>query len=76
MAKQRPGATGRFPRGKARADDEGELAVAVSVRGNEVFIDFGKPIAWLALSPDECQQFVNLLQGKLMTARYIRTEGG
>lgn len=44
------GATGKFPRGKARPGDEGELRAAVAVRGATVMIDFGKPIAWLAMS--------------------------
>lgn len=59
---QKPGPTGKFPRGKVRPDDEGELAIAVSKRKGEIFIDFNKPIRWFALNPGECQQFINLLQ--------------
>ena len=44
----KPGATGRFPYGKAGADDEGELRV-VLVTDHEhaiVRLAFGKPVGW------------------------------
>jgi hypothetical protein len=47
--KKIPGATGRFPHGKVREDDNGELAAALHVDKNMLLIDFGKNVSWLAL---------------------------
>jgi hypothetical protein len=39
----------RFPRGKLNADDEGQLAVAITTKDKTVIIDFGKPVVWFGL---------------------------
>jgi len=52
------GATGRFPMPALDDSDEGELALAVGydpVMGL-VRIDFGKPVAWLALPKDKAME--------------------
>jgi hypothetical protein len=46
------GATGDWPQGKLNEDDEGGLAVEISTVGANVRVDFGKPVAWLAMDPD------------------------
>ena len=43
------GATGKFPGGKLNDDDEGELRTIIKTDGDNVVIDFGKSVAWLAL---------------------------
>ena len=45
------GATGQFPYGKLRHDDQGELSVAMAADSQQgvVRMIFGKPVAWLAL---------------------------
>jgi len=57
------GATGAFPRGKAGADDEGEirLALAADYQQAIVRIEFGTPVAWLGLSALETREFAALL---------------
>lgn len=45
------GATGRFPRGKLHESDEGELQIGVTVNQGTVIVAFGKPVAWLGLTP-------------------------
>lgn len=45
------GETGKFPRGKLHADDEGELQMGVTVNQGTVILAFGKPVAWLGLTP-------------------------
>lgn len=48
------GATGDHPQGKLEAGDEGALMAALSVVDGRVRIDFGsKPVAWLAINPDD-----------------------
>lgn len=57
------GATGQFPYGKADADDEGELRMAVaSDHGNGIVrIVFGKPIAWLGLPSQKARGLAAML---------------
>lgn len=59
MTKEKLGPTGKVPEGKLNADDEGELRLGVGadpVR-KKVVIEFGKPIQWLALNPDQAREF-------------------
>jgi hypothetical protein len=51
--KRELGASGQFPRSRLNADDEGELklGVAFDEKNKLVRIDFGKPVAWMALDP-------------------------
>jgi hypothetical protein len=48
------GATGRHPQGVLNSDDEGELQMAVAFDPLDglVHVEFGKPVAWLALPPE------------------------
>jgi hypothetical protein len=64
MADRKPGATGKFPEGKLRADDQGELYVAMSIRNGKVFLDFGAPVAWLAMNADDADKFGRALIDK------------
>ena len=72
------GPTGEFPRGKLKSDDEGALLVAVAAdrARNAVVLEFGKPVAWLAWSPDEVRQIAlallrkaSELDGKILEVR-------
>lgn len=49
------GATGKFPDGKIDETDEGELALAVGYdpKDGMVKVEFGKPVAWLAMRPSD-----------------------
>jgi hypothetical protein len=57
------GATGRYPRGPMDATDEGELraAMAVDHRNAVIRIEFGKPVAWLALPSAEARAWAAAL---------------
>lgn len=62
MTKPKFGATGKFPDGKvANRDDEGEIKFGISNNGSEVLLDFGKPVAWLGISPALARQLSSLL---------------
>jgi hypothetical protein len=52
MSDDQLGATGTYSQGKLNEDDEGDLMVKISLEGDNVRIDFGKPVAWLALDAD------------------------
>lgn len=55
------GATGAFPQGRINRHDEGELRMAVSNDGALVRLDFGKPVEWLGLPPNEAKELAALL---------------
>lgn len=56
------GASGAFPDGKLNRHDEGELRLAVGRDANGlVRVEFGKPVAWLALPPNEAKELAALL---------------
>lgn len=50
------GATNTFPEGKLTEDDEGGIQFAVGVKDGQVCLDFGKPIAWIGMNPDEADE--------------------
>jgi hypothetical protein len=52
------GATGRYPRGMSRPDDEGELrtAIAGDPKKRMVHMDFGKSVQWLAMQPEQAEE--------------------
>lgn len=56
------GATGKFPRGKVRGrEDEGEIQFGISDKDGEVILDFGKPVAWLGIPPDQVRSLCRAL---------------
>lgn len=63
--KQRFGATGKFPRGKALPDDEGELRIGYAIQDDTLLVFFGKPITWFGLDATALGGFIAALQGKL-----------
>jgi len=59
------GATGKFPDGKISAGDEGEIAIQIaSATGGYVHIEFGKPVAWLAMPRAIAIEFANMILEK------------
>ena len=52
---------------------EGELNFAIGERWENVFIDFGSPVAWLAMPPEQAVAFAELLIKK---ARYVARRQG
>jgi hypothetical protein len=56
-----------YSQGRVNADDDGDLAMAVSADPVKqiVIIRFGKPVEWLGLHPKEVNGLINLLKNKL-----------
>lgn len=50
MRRRKLGATGWFPRGKLRLDDEGELQFSIGLKGDTVILDFGKSVRWIGMA--------------------------
>jgi len=56
------GATGAYPEGKLNKDDEGALQFGIARGGDGlVHINFGKPVAWFAIPPNDAKQLAALL---------------
>lgn len=47
------GATGQFPHGRVGPDDLGELKSTCYVRNGKLILDFGKELAWIAMTKGE-----------------------
>lgn len=62
-----------FSGGRIGATDDGDLAFAVGTHPEKelVCIDFGKPVEWVAMQP---QQAIELAQSLIKQARSIATE--
>lgn len=60
------GALGDFPEGKVSATDEGAVQFAIGVKDGKVILDFGTPVAWVGMNP---QQAADLATSILKRAR-------
>ena len=78
MSDEKLGATGEHPKGKLREDDEGALKLAVGVDPNtlNVIIDFGTPVAWLGMTPDDATDLAAVLIKQAGEARAMLVERG
>lgn len=59
--KREAGATGKYPDGHISPEDEGEIQFKVWRDQDNVAIDFGKPVAWLAFPPELARQLAAVL---------------
>ena len=55
------GETGDFPLGAMTPDDEGQIRMGITAEHGKVIIAFGKPIAWIGLSPKEARNMARML---------------
>lgn len=64
LKKQQEGLAKRaWPEGRIGATDDGELAVKIESDPDKeiVRLDFGKPVAWVAMPPEQAIQWAQLL---------------
>ena len=81
MTDPRPGPTGDFPEGQLGPNDDGgtNMAIAASAKDGQVHIQFGGPVAWLAMPPEMAIQIAVSLIGaatKLMEANAMGPHEG
>lgn len=67
---ERLGKTGKFPEGQYTNDDEGEIqfGVAADRANRKVIVDFGTPVAWMGMTPEQARELGLLLQQKAAEA--------
>lgn len=65
----RLGPTGEFPDGKCYPDDKGELTLgmAVDVANNLIVLNFGVPVVYLAMGPEQATALADDLLRKVQT---------
>jgi hypothetical protein len=67
------GATGHFPAGQISVDDEGGIQFAIKPENGKLIIDFGKPVSWVGMSPQEACDLAGSL---VKMARAIARKNG
>lgn len=57
------GATGKFPDGKIDESDQGELCIGIAFdeKSGNVIVNFGKPVWWFAMPPEQIIAFAHTL---------------
>jgi hypothetical protein len=70
-----PGPTGNFPQGHLVPEDEGELRIVASIYKGKVLINFGTPIVWFAMNPEQALKFSQLIKN-LATRQRITNPSG
>lgn len=58
------GATGEMPDGQLTERDQGELKLAVATIDRKVIMNFGQPVAWIGLKPDQARAVAQALLTK------------
>ena len=67
------GATGHFPNGQMSKHDEGAIQFAIGEQDGKVVMDFGTPVHWFGMTPEEAADLASLL---LKRAREVGRKQG
>lgn len=67
------GALGDFPEGQLSKTDEGSIQFALGAKDGKVIIDFGTPVHWLGMTP---QQAADLASAIIKKAREVARANG
>jgi hypothetical protein len=67
------GALGNFPEGQLTKTDEGAIQFAIGHKDGKVILDFGTPVHWVGMSP---QQAADLASSLLAKARQVGRMNG
>lgn len=67
------GATGLHPQGKLTNQDEGGIQFKVGVQNGKVILDFGNPVTWLGMPPEDA---INLAESLIKRARAAAKSSG
>ncbi len=69
------GATCKFPKGMLDGDDEGELKLGIATTPEGIVrVEFGTPIAWIGLGPQEAASIASSLLKHARAAARITGE--
>ena len=63
------GDTGLYPGGQITKDDEGEIRFGIATKDGKVLIDFGKPVHWVGMDPDQAIELAQTLVRRAAEAK-------
>lgn len=55
------GALGTFPAGQLTASDEGAIQFGVTAKDGKVVLDFGTPVAWIGMDPQQAADLASVM---------------
>ncbi len=55
------GKTHQHPEGRLTPQDEGAIKFAVGVKDGKVIIDYGTPVSWIGMPPEQAMELAQLL---------------
>lgn len=67
------GAIGTHPEGQLVKEDEGAIQFAIGERDGKVIVDFGTPVHWLGMTPQQAADFASTI---LKRARQVARRNG
>lgn len=67
------GALGAFPEGQLTKTDEGSIQFAIGEKDGKVVLDFGTPVHWVGMSPQQAADLASLL---IKRAREVGRKNG
>lgn len=67
------GALGDFPEGKLTKTDEGAIQFSVGEKDGKVVLDFGTPVNWVGMNPQQAADLASLI---LKHARTVARKNG
>lgn len=65
------GPTGKFPDGRVSKIDEGEIKFGIASHSGKVFMDFGKPVHSLGMTPQQAMDLAQMLIKKARDANIV-----
>lgn len=67
------GAIGDYPEGQLTKQDEGSIQFAIGEKDGKVVIDFGTPVHWVGMTPQQAADFASTV---LKRAREVARKNG
>lgn len=62
------GPVGAYPHGMLHKTDEGSLQFAVGAKDGKVVVDFGSPVAWFGLTPQQAMDLAGIIMQRAREA--------
>jgi hypothetical protein len=60
-----------YPRGKIKADDDGEVTMSFAIQDNTLLVMFPHPTTWIGLGRSDVERLIELLQQKLTELKVV-----
>jgi hypothetical protein len=68
------GALGDFPEGMLTKSDEGAIQFGVTVKDGKVVLDFGTPVAWVGMTPQQAADLASIMMKRAREAARLNGE--